>query len=158
MPQNNEVKQSRLHELDALIGSWDVTMSGAWFLDSLETEIKGSASFEWLENAFVLWKWKLDADEMPEATPNVIGYSSAADTFEMFYYDGRGVSRIFDMQFDGKHWSLLRRDPDFYQKLSADVTSDKIDGAWYASEDKGITWSKDFDLLFTKHTAGEKRS
>lgn len=156
MNKENKGKKSRLHQLDVLIGNWDVTMSGAWFLDNLETEVKGSASFEWIENAFVLWKWQLGTDEVPGADVNIIGYSDAADKFEMFYHDIRGVSRIFDMEFDGKHWDMLREDPDFHQKLSFKIDGDTMTGATYASDDKGKTWRKDFDLLFIKSHGKEK--
>lgn len=150
MAKNSEVEQPRLNELDVFIGNWDTTMSGAWFLDSLETEVKGSASFEWLEDAFVLWKWRLEAEEMPEATRNVIGYSSAKDKFEMFYHDGRGISRIFDVTFDGKTLDMTRQDPDFHQQITLNIDGDTINGATYASDDQGKTWRKDFDLTFAK--------
>ncbi|HLV98444.1 MAG TPA: hypothetical protein VKT82_07170 [Ktedonobacterales bacterium] len=143
------MKTPQLKDLEVLIGDWDWTMSNAWFLDSLETTVVGTASFEWIEHAFVLWRFKLGASDVPESV-SVIGYSSATERFEAFYYDNRGVSRIFDMRFDGKHWSMLRQDPDFYQRFTAQVNGDTIAAAWEASEDQGKTWRKDFDLLFTK--------
>ncbi len=109
-----------------------------------------TASFAWIDHAFVLWRFKLGASDVPEAV-SVIGYSSPTDRFEVFYYDHRGVSRIFDMSFDGEHWSMLRQDPDFYQRFTAQVNGDTIAAAWEASEDKGNTWRKDYDLVFTKH-------
>lgn len=124
-------------------------MSNAWFLDSLETKVVGTASFEWVENAFVLWRFKLDTSDAPDSV-TVMGYSSPTERFAAFYYDNRGVSRIFDMSFDGKQWSMLRQDPDFYQRFTAQVNGDTIAAAWEASEDQGKTWRKDFDLLFTK--------
>ena len=140
---------SRLKELDVLIGNWDWTLSNAWFLDSLETKQAGTASFEWVESAFVLWRFKLGTNDVPESV-TMIGYSSPTDRFEAFYYDNRGVSRIFDMRFDGKQWSMLRQDPDFYQRFTAQVNGDTIAAIWEASEDQGNTWRKDFDLLFTR--------
>ena len=35
-----------MRRLEGLVGEWDVTMTHAWFLDSLDTEIKGSATFD----------------------------------------------------------------------------------------------------------------
>lgn len=156
MPKVNKEKKSRLHELDDLIGDWDVFMSNAWVLDSMETKVEGTASFEWIENAFVLWKWQLGTDEVPVADANVIGYSDAADKFEMFYHDVRGVSRIFDMEFDGKNWDMERKDPDFYQTINFQIGGDTMTGATYASDDQGKTWRKDFDLVFTKNNGKEK--
>ena len=45
-----------MRRLDGLVGDWDVTMTHAWFLDSLDTEIKGSATFEWLADAFLVMR------------------------------------------------------------------------------------------------------
>jgi hypothetical protein len=143
---------TRLRELEVLIGNWDWTLSNAWFLDSLETKAVGTASFEWIEHGFVLWRFQLATSDVPDSV-SMLGYSSATDQFEAFYYDNRGVSRIFDMRFDGTRWSLLREDPDFYQRFTAQVSGgDTIAATWEASEDQGKTWRKDFDLLFTKRT------
>jgi hypothetical protein len=146
---NEVMDKPRVKELETLIGNWNWTMSNAWFLDSLETRVVGTASFEWIENAFVLWRFKLGTSDVPESV-SVIGYSSPTERFELFYYDNRGVSRIFEMRFDGKHWSMLREDPDFYQRFTAQVNGDTIVAAWDASEDKGKTWRKDYDVLFIK--------
>jgi hypothetical protein len=140
---------SRQSELDSLIGSWDWTLSNAWFLESLETTVVGTATFEWVDDAFVLWRFKLASSDVPD-TVCVIGYSSPTDRFELFYHDNRGVSRIFAMTFAGNHWTLLRQDPDFYQRFTAQVNGDTMTAVWEASEDMGKTWRKDYDLVFTK--------
>ena len=47
--------------------------------------------------------------------------------------------------------SLLREDPDFYQRFTGEFQGDdRIHGAWEASEDEGRTWRKDFDLIFER--------
>jgi hypothetical protein len=48
------MRNDQLQALDVLLGDWDVTLSGAWFLDSLETEQHGTAMFAWLGDAFVV--------------------------------------------------------------------------------------------------------
>lgn len=55
------------------------------------------------------------------------------------------------MRFDGKRWSMLRQDPDFHQRFTAQINGDTIAAAWEASEDEGKTWRKDYDVVFTKH-------
>ncbi|MEV0560903.1 hypothetical protein [Dactylosporangium sp. NPDC050588] len=42
---------------------------------------------------------------------------------------------------------MLREDPDFHQRFVATVTPDRVAGHWDASDDGGVTWRKDFDLL-----------
>ena len=48
------MRNDQLQALDVLLGDWDVTLSGAWLLDSLETEQHGTATFAWLGDAFVV--------------------------------------------------------------------------------------------------------
>lgn len=73
-----------------------------------------------------------------------------ADQYYMLYHDDRGVARVFEMELSDQGWTLLREDADFYQRFQADLAEDLITGASEASEDKGLTWRKDFDLVFTR--------
>lgn len=141
------MQNDALKALQPLIGKWDLTMHHTWFLDSPETKVAGWATFERLDNSFVVWRWEIG--EPPVATC-VIGHSDAQQKYEMFSYDTRGMSRIFDMNFDGKTWTLLREDDDFYQRFRASVTADRIEASFEASENKGKSWRKDFDLTFVK--------
>ena len=43
-----------LRRLEQLVGDWDVTLTHAWFLESLDTEIHGTATVEWYADAFLL--------------------------------------------------------------------------------------------------------
>ena len=106
-----------LRRLEPLVGDWDVTLTHAWFLDSLDTEIHGTATVEWYADAFLLL-----SGEFPGRTPEEGGSAwwmafsrnDPRDTFVALYHDDRGVSRVFDMTFDGGDWTLLREDPDFH--------------------------------------------
>jgi len=141
------MKNKGLKALQPLIGEWEYTIYNAWFLDSMDTKVVGKTIIERIYDSFVVVRGELDA------TPDdiwIIGYSDAREEYELFYYDQRGVSRIFDMKFDGKHWSFLREDKDFYQRFSAKITPNKIQAKTEASEDKGKTWRKDFDITYTK--------
>lgn len=126
-------------------------MTGSWFLDSLEERVDGWAGFEWLDESFIVFRWALGATP---ATVLVIGYSDAQDQYHALYHDDRGVARVFDMEFDGDRWSMLREDPDFHQRFSAEIVGDRIDAMWEASDDQGVTWRKDFDLIFTRADDG----
>jgi hypothetical protein len=77
----------------------------------------------------------------------VLGRSDPQDAYSALHHDERGVCRIFDMAFDGSHWTLRREDPDMYQRLVADVRPDQVSGSWEASTDRGATWRKDLDLV-----------
>lgn len=77
------MKKPQLKDLEVLIGNWDWTLPNAQFLDSLETTVVGTASFEWIDNAFVLWRFKLGSNNVPESV-SIIGYSSPTERFEVF--------------------------------------------------------------------------
>jgi hypothetical protein len=81
-----------------------------------------------------------------------MGYSTPQEQYHMLYHDDRGVARIFSMEYDEDHWSLLREDSDFYQRFVANLEADRIIGSWEASEDEGETWRTDFDLTFHRLT------
>jgi hypothetical protein len=137
-----------LSVLQPLIGEWEYTIYNAWFLESMETEVKGKTVIERLHDAFVVVRGE-QADKKP-GDVWVIGYSDAQEKYQLFYYDQRGVARIFDMEFDGKQWNFIREDKDFYQRFTAQVTPNKIQAMTEASEDKGKTWRKDFDMTYVR--------
>jgi hypothetical protein len=124
-------------------------MKNAFFLDSLEQQVIGKASFEWLHDVLVVFRWSLGPTP---PTVCVIGYSTPQEQYHMLYHDERGVARIFSMEFSEDHWSLLREDSDFHQRFVASLEPHKIIGSWEASEDEGETWRTDFDLIFDRVT------
>ena len=136
-----------MQRLEGMVGEWDVTMTHAWFLDSLDTEIKGSATFEWLANAFLVMRSRWEDDSTQEF---VFGRNDARDEYWAFSHDGRGVYRVFAMTFAGGDWTLLREDPDFHQRILMRVQPDRIDMRADASEDAGQTWRKDLDYIFER--------
>lgn len=146
------MRNAAMARLDVLAGSWRATMRNAWFLEPAGLEVPGSARAEWLGDAFVLFRWTMDGD-VGKATNDmalVLGRSDSNDTYTALYHDERGVCRVYDMIFDGTHWTLNREDADMYQRFVADVGPDRIAGRWEASDDRGSTWRTDFDLVFER--------
>ena len=141
-----------MQQLDVLVGAWRTTMRNAWFLEPADRTELGSATGEWLGDAFVLFRWTMGGDVGPATSEMalVLGRSDAQDAFAAFYHDERGVCRVFAMTFQGSRWTLSREDPDMFQRFIADVEQDRIAGRWEASEDRGSTWRKDFDLVFER--------
>ena len=143
------MRNASLEQLDVLVGEWELTLSGAWFLDSLDVRQHGRATARWLGEAFL----ELEAEMEGEPVWHfVFGRSDATEQLVALYHDPRPTSRLFRMTFDGSRWELLREDPDFFQRFVADVAADRIEGHWDASEDEGRTWRKDFDLVFERAT------
>lgn len=146
------MRSHAMEQLTVLIGSWRTTMRNAWFLESADQEVPGSATVEWLDDAFVVFRWTMHGD-VGKATSEmvlVLGRSDANEVYTALYHDERGVCRVFAMTFDGSHWNLSREDPDMFQRFIASVEPDRIVGRWEASEDRGSTWRKDFDLVFDR--------
>jgi hypothetical protein len=142
------MKNEALQQLDGLIGDWTMTMANAWFVEDPDFRGEGSATISWLGDAFIELKATLGTDA--GTWHWIIGRSDAREQFAMLYHDERGVLRVFDMTFGGGDWTLSREDPDFHQRFIATVSEDRIDGRWEASEDFGVTWRKDFDLIFER--------
>jgi hypothetical protein len=141
------MKNPELEALDVLIGEWSLTLTDAWFLESREVERHGRLSARWLGEAFI----ELDAELEGEPTWRfVIGRNDPTEELVALYHDPRPTSRVFQMTFSGTAWTLSREDPDFFQRFAATVAPDRIDGQWFASEDKGVSWRKDFDLIFER--------
>jgi hypothetical protein len=142
------MKNNAFASLQALIGEWEFTMYNCWFLESLDTKVKGSTTIERLHDSFVVIR-NTGADKKP-ADIMIIGYSDPQEKYEMFYYDQRGVARIFDMTFDGKKIVFLREDKDFYQRMTLEVTEKGLHSVAEASEDQGKTWRKDLEMDYVK--------
>ena len=144
------MKNEGLATLEPLIGTWKLTLTDAWFLESREVQVHGSAEFDWLDDAFLRLRWTMEEEETPSWAVFVIGRSDARDRYFALYNDSRGVARLFDMTFDGHRWAMSRADPDFHQRIVATIQPDRILMQPEASDDEGATWRKDFDLIFER--------
>jgi hypothetical protein len=143
------MRNTRLAKLEGLVGEWTTTVSDAWFLEPPGLEVPGTATIEWLGESLLVVRIRHGGEHHSE-TVLVIGRSDPADAYVTLYQDDRGVCRQFATTFDGGHWVLHREDPDFHQRFVADVEPDRIRGRWEASEDRGQTWRKDYDLTFER--------
>lgn len=123
-------------------------MYNCWFLDSLDTKVKGFTTIERLHESFIVFRGS-DADQKPDDVW-IIGYSDPQEKYQMFYYDQRGVARIFDATFDGTTFVFSREDTDFYQRMTLTITSEGLHSVAEASEDKGQTWRKDLEMSYLK--------
>jgi len=138
------MKNKALAALEPLIGQWEYTMHNCWFLESMDTKVKGFTTIERLHYSFVVIR-NTSADQKPEDIW-VIGYSDPQEKYEMFYYDQRGVASIFNMTFDGKRLVFLREDKDFHQRITLEIKANGLHSVAEASEDKGKTWRKDLEM------------
>jgi hypothetical protein len=141
-----------MERLDVLAGTWRTTLTNAWFLDPPEQEVPGTTTIEWLGDAVLVFRWTMTGDVGAATSEMVIvlGRSDARDEYTALYHDERGTCRVFAMDFDGTRWTLNRQDPDMFQRFIADIEPDRITGRWEASDDRGTSWRKDYDLIFDR--------
>ena len=141
------MRNPALEPLDVLIGEWSLTLTNAWFLESLDVEQHGTATARWLGDAFI----ELEADLEGEPLWHfAFGRTDANGELVALYHDPRPTSRLFRMTFVEGKLTLMRQDPDFHQRFIATVTPARIDGHWDASDDGGATWRKDFDVILER--------
>ncbi len=143
------MRNPAVDQLDVLVGDWALTLTNAWFLDSLDVRQPGRVTGRWIGEAFV----ELEAELGGEPTWHfVFGRSDPDQQLLALYHDPRPTSRVFRTTFADGEWHMLREDPDMHQRFSGTVTPDRIEGHWDASDDAGATWRKDFDLIFERVT------
>jgi hypothetical protein len=134
-----------LKDLEGLIGDWEMELSNAAFLPHPNDTVKGQVSFEWIENgAFLGMRMGKDALWL-------ISRDDSKPDYQVFYYDARSVSRIYEMSFSRNMWKLWRNSPHFSQRYEGIISKDghTITGKWVKSSD-GITWEHDFDVTYTR--------
>ncbi len=136
-----------LQQLDVLIGEWKITVDNCWFFESLETQKFGHATIAWLGEGFVTLEAEMEGEP---AWHFVFGRSDADDQSLALYHDPRGTSRLFRMELGDGTLSMARADPDMHQRMGGTFTPDRIAWSADASDDAGVTWRKDFDLVFDR--------
>jgi hypothetical protein len=143
------VRNPAVDALDILVGEWELTLTDAWFLESRDVRQHGHATARWLGEAFV----ELEAEMEGEPVWHfVFGRSDPENQLVTLYHDPRPTSRLFRTTFTNGEWVMLRENPDMHKRFVATVAADRIEGHWDASEDGGVTWRKDFDLIFERRT------
>ena len=142
------MRNPALERLEPLVGTWDVTLTNAWFLESMDVEQHGHAVVRWLGDAFL----ELTADMEGERTWHfVFGRSDVNDRSVVLYHDPRPASRVFELVDEDGAWVLHREDPDMHQRFVLRLVGhDRIEAHTDASDDGGQTWRKDFDLIFER--------
>lgn len=139
-----------LKKFDFLIGNWSMELSNASFLPDPRTSIKGSVSFEWLEDGDFLVIRQGEKDGSMWATW-LISRDEDSKNYTVLYIDNRRVSRVYDMSFEKDEWKIWRSTPKFSQRFMGKVSKDKktIKAYWEKSFD-GKKWEHDFDMLYQK--------
>lgn len=138
-----------LERLDALVGEWTLQAGPPGGPPWPE---EARAMLEWMKGRrFLVQRQTIDVPEFPDGVM-VIGAGDEPDRFRQYYFDSRGVHRIYEMTLAGGVWTLWRDSPDpFPQRFTGTFADDgaTIAGRWEKAED-GPMWAIDFELTYRK--------
>ena len=142
-----------MQRLALFVGDWTLA---AGFGGEPSGEPLGRATFEWaLGDQYVIEKSTVDVPEAPDGLA-VMAWHPHENRYVQHYFDSRGVTRLYEMEFDGRVWKLQRGNEDFsalsFNQRYEGVFSDDghtIDGHWDVQE-PGEEWRKDFDLIYRR--------
>ncbi len=139
-----------LEPLDVFVGEWSMAPS---FAASGAGAPQARTTFEWLpDRRFLIQRWEVDHPDAPDGIA-VIGFDAGETTLLQHYFDSRGVTRVYEMTFQERVWTLERHAsaPDFSQRFTGTFADDgdTIAGQWERSDD-GTSWSTDFGLIYTR--------
>jgi len=120
---------------DRLLGTWDVTMDH----HAVDEPVAGRQVYtSILDGAYVHLDWTYEHDEFPDAV------ALLAET-RMHYFDVRGLTRVFEVEWDDAGYTMVKADPEFAQRFTARFEGpDVLVTTGEYSEDGGATWSYDF--------------
>ena len=140
-----------LSELAVLVGKWEVVLSETLFLPNSSDTLKGYASFAWVSDGAFLEMRQGAQPPVPDGAVWLISRDESSGEYQALYYDSRGVSRNYQMSFEGNTWKMWRDWPAFRQRFEATVSKDgrSIKGYWEKSVD-GKPWERDFNMTFTR--------
>ena len=140
-----------LERLRVFVGEWNIEITSMSFHPDPSAVERGHTSFDWLEGtAFLLQRSEISNPDWPRSIA-VIGPDDGTGTYNMLYFDSRGVSRIYQMSLSGDTWKLWRDFPGFSQRFIGTFSDDRntISARWEKSRD-GSNWELDFKLTYTR--------
>ena len=145
-----ESKNPALGALVELGGDWNMELSNASFLPNPADIVKGRMSFQWSEHGAFLVIRMGDPPDAPWAIWLISRDESRPD-YQVFYYDDRQVSRIYEMSLNNDQWKIWRESPGFWQRYEGKISNDRnmITAQWEKSTD-GLHWEHDFDVRYTR--------
>jgi hypothetical protein len=134
-----------LEPFDALIGTWATEATHPQF----DAVVPGTITFEWLEGGhFLIQRSRNEHESFPDAI-SIIGPPEAGDGLIMEYFDSRGVRRTYGVALDGGRLCIWRDDPEFAQRFSATLGTDRFEGLWQLARTPG-DWQDDLKVSYRR--------
>ena len=142
-------RDSALDRLDILVGEWTLEAGPP---GGPPWPGEASASFEWFSGrTFIVQRQSVELPEAPDGIM-IIGSGDEPNSFRQYYFDSRGVHRIYEMTLADGVWKLWRDDPNpFPQRFVGNFEDESrtIAGRWETGSEGG-NWEIDFDLTYRK--------
>ena len=145
------MRNEAMEQLDVLAGAWRTTLSNAAFLEPPAWRCgDGNGRVAVGRLPGLPRTMTDDAGNVASEMVLVLGRSDAHDSYTALYHDERGARA--GLRHDLRRLALDPgpEDPDMLQRFVAEVEADRIVGRWEASDDRGATWRKDFDLVLKR--------
>jgi hypothetical protein len=140
------MKNPELAPFDAMVGEWTTEATHPAFPS---TVVRGHTTFEWLEGEqFLIQRARTEHPDFPDSIA-VIG--AVTEGLSMYYFDSRGVHRVYEISLSDGVLRIWRDAPGFSQRLAAEFTDDgnTLSGTWELSEDDA-TWNDDLAITFRR--------
>jgi hypothetical protein len=135
-----------LEKLEALVGEWTTEATHPALPG---TVVHGRAVAEWMEGGqFLILRSQADHPEFPDAI-TIIG--APTEELSMYYFDSRGIHRVYAMSLDDGIWRFWRDAPGFSQRFAGTFGDggDTISGLSQLSRD-GSTWDDDLEITYRR--------
>ena len=129
-----------------LIGEWTIEATHPAYPS---TVVHGQAAFEWLEGRqFLIQRSRADHPDFPDAIA-VIG--APAEALSMWYFDSRGVHRVYEASMSEGVLRIWREAPGFSQRFAGTLDDDgsTMSGLWELSRDDS-SWNDDLAITYRR--------
>ncbi|MFN2594055.1 MAG: hypothetical protein ABR579_04095 [Actinomycetota bacterium] len=153
----DEERNPSLQSLDVLVGEWNLEATHPMVPGVV---VHGKTTFEWMDGEkFLLMRSENDHPDFPNST-SVIGNTSIDrigepqelnEALRMFYFDSRGVHRVYELSITSSEWKWWRDSEGFSQRFTGTFKGggDTITGQGELCRD-GHTWEDDIAMTYRR--------
>jgi hypothetical protein len=152
-----------LEQLSRLVGTWTTEATHPALPGVV---VHGTAVIELLEGEqFLIHRARTDHPDFPDSI-SIVGFTerdrvdeqpeddpeiAAESPMSMYYFDSRGVFRVYSARIDDETWRLWRDAPGFSQRFIGAFadTGDTIAGHWQLSRDD-VHWDDDLQITYRR--------